>query len=162
MGGPVKRSLQERFSSKFVMNEVGCWEWTANKNWKGYGKIDDENGRKVYAHRVAYELQFGAIPDGMHVCHRCDNPGCVRPDHLFLGTPTDNMADKYAKGRDNRIGKTGATGESHGRSKLTEADVLAIRADRRSSYKIAEERGLSQSGVHSAKSGKTWRHLPKP
>jgi hypothetical protein len=91
-----QRPLAERFPEK-VARGPGCWLWQGTTNG-AYGQIGD-GGRKRYAHRVAWELQNGPVPDGLHVLHRCDVPACVRPDHLFLGTPSDNLRDCYAKGR---------------------------------------------------------------
>lgn len=78
--------------------EEGCWEWKRATNSMGYGVLT-VNYRTAYAHRLAWEMENGPIPDGALVLHRCDNPRCVRPDHLFLGTHADNMADMTAKGR---------------------------------------------------------------
>lgn len=79
----------------------GCWEWTGTKDKHGYGRVRVDQ-RKARAHRVAWEAFKGEIPAGLHVLHRCDNPGCVNPEHLFLGTHGDNMRDREAKGRGNR------------------------------------------------------------
>lgn len=75
-----------------------CWEWTGHANRSGYGRVT-RRGRDLFAHRYSWELANGPIPDGLIVCHRCDNPPCVRPEHLFLGTHSDNMRDAQRKGR---------------------------------------------------------------
>lgn len=77
----------------------GCWEWQGSRSGYGYGTMKIA-GAVVYAHRFSWELHFGLIPPRMFVCHHCDNPPCVRPDHLFVGTATDNARDRNAKGRD--------------------------------------------------------------
>lgn len=90
-------SVESRFWSK-VQKTDDCWLWRATRFPKGYGQIKIK-GRRRLAHRVAWELTNGPIPDGLQVCHHCDNPPCVRPDHLFLGTQSDNIQDAVSKGR---------------------------------------------------------------
>lgn len=100
------QTLEERFWEK-VNRGTGddCWEWQAGKTTAGYGQIGS-CGRKLYAHRVSYELHKGPIPEGMVVMHSCDNPGCVNPAHLSVGTLADNNADMTAKGRHANDNKT--------------------------------------------------------
>ena len=149
--------LEERFWSK-VDRSGECWEWAASRYPKGYGRFRVA-GRTQYAHRVAWELTHGPIPHGMFVCHRCDNPGCVNPDHLFLGTPADNMRDMREKGR----GFTPRlVGETHHQAKLTEADVVAIRADPRTQVVIAADYGVTQRNVSAIKRREAWAHIPNP
>ena len=102
------------------INEDGCMEWTGVKR-NGYGRMP-HNKKLISAHRYSYELHVEKIPKGLCVLHRCDNPSCVRPDHLFLGSYHDNNKDRAIKGR-NFI----ASGEKNGNSKLTEIDIRGIR-----------------------------------
>lgn len=116
-----------RFWSK-VDRSGDCWVWTAGKNGRGYGKFNVGYTR-FYAHRFAFLLTFGAIPDGMVVCHRCDTPSCVRPDHLFAGTQQENLRDMAAKGRHpSHAHPHLVRGEQNGFSKLSDDQVREIRA----------------------------------
>jgi len=144
----------ERFWSKVDKSRPGgCWAWTASCNRRGYGQFRVAGTLKA-AHRVLWEQMHGPIPDGMIVCHHCDNPGCVNPDHLFLGTHADNMADKVAKGRQSR-----QLGESHPRAKLTDADVRAIRSAAGTVSEIAKKFGISRSNVSTIRLRQTWVHV---
>lgn len=95
--GPAPTDPAPRFWAKVAKGD-GCWEWTAGKAY-GYGRFCVRHGHVMHAHRYSYELRFGEIPLGMNVLHRCDNPGCVRPSHLFLGRQLENVRDMMAKGR---------------------------------------------------------------
>lgn len=93
-------TVEQRFNKKYLINEhTDCWEWTRSTNNVGYGMFRYRKGLMRTAHRVSYEMHKGPIPDGMIVCHTCDNPKCVNPDHLWLGTRRDNYNDMVAKGR---------------------------------------------------------------
>lgn len=116
----VKEPIRVRFEKKFTKVDGGCWEWDACKNEYGYGVFSYE-GKPMQAHRVSWEIYVGSKPDNMCVLHRCDNPGCVNPAHLFLGTRTDNANDRDNKGRVQH-------GEKHYNAKLTEAKVIEIRS----------------------------------
>lgn len=133
----------------WAQSKEGCWEWPFSRNRYGYGKCRLLG--ETVAHRVAYVLTRGPIPLGYLVCHRCDNPPCVRPDHLFLGTQQDNTADRDAKGRTSH-------GERRPSSKLTADDARAIRNDGRSSRQLAREYGVSGTTVLRIKKRQIWRH----
>ena len=131
-----------------------CWIWTAGKFRKGYGSIK-VSGKSLYTHRVAWVLANGPIPSGLDVLHRCDNPACVRVDHLFLGTNADNVRDRENKGR----GVT-FSGEAHNMAKLTSAKVDEIRALYAAGgikqCELAERFGVRQAAISSIVLRKIW------
>jgi hypothetical protein len=93
-----KKTAVEKLKERTSIDSNGCWNYTAYKNDLGYGRLRS-NGKQVLAHRLSYESFHGALPKELLVCHKCDNPSCVNPDHLFLGTNTDNIRDSINKGR---------------------------------------------------------------
>jgi len=142
------------FEERTKLNEkTGCLEWTLHRNRQGYGSLKHK-GKQWAAHRLMWTLTYGSILEGLNVCHKCDNPSCVNIKHLFLGTTQDNINDKMQKGRFRP-----SYGEANGYSKLTEAQVQAIRADCRTQYAIAEAYGISQGTVSEIKIGRAWSWL---
>lgn len=153
--GPRRRPLAERFWSHVDKRGPDeCWPWTAGTDNNGYGKINEggAGGSMLCAHRVAWELKNGPIPEGMDVLHTCDHPPCCNDAHLFLGTPAANSADMAKKGRQ-------ARGERHGCVKLTAADVAEIRCSRRFLREIAVEYGICKQHASDIRLGKRWAHL---
>lgn len=173
----ARRPLADRFAEKVNHNgptqahmSTPCWEWTGAHVPDGYGSIAHGASSQVGAHRVAWVLAFGPIPDGLFVCHRCDNRGCVRPSHLFLGTPRANSQDMVRKGRtvagerhnSRTKPETVLKGERHGMARLTATQVLEIRrrgGTGESPASIARDFGISH--VHASRicCGLAWRHL---
>jgi hypothetical protein len=160
-----RRVIREEDVARFWSNvdKTGtCWVWTGARNVRrmGYGATS-LGGKNTPAHRASWRLTNGEIPSGMFVCHRCDNPPCVRPDHLFLGTHGENMRDmmsknRYAKHRDL------PRGEAHPGAVWTEAMVRAARERVRAGERhadVAKDMGVSKSVVTAAVARKTWRHV---
>ncbi len=149
------QSIIGRFWSK-VDTTGDCWDWTAGCDRDGYGRF--RLGRqKARAHRVAWELTYGPIPEGLCVLHHCDRPVCVRPSHLFLGTNTDNTQDRDMKGRTAR-----QQGETNGVTKLTPAQVRWAReqyASGVSQHTIARQLGVWQMTISRCVRGECWGHL---
>lgn len=137
--------------------ETFCWEWQGSLNQDGYGRMRI-NKKKVMCHRVSYELFVGPIPSGKIICHRCDNPRCVNPTHLFVGTDMDNARDSIQKGR-KRVG------EKEPKAKLTDEAVRFIRKNGKPKHPIyswvglAKKFGVSASTVRAAATGRQWKHI---
>ena len=148
-------NYSNRFWAK-VLRTDGCWLWQATKSATGYGSFRID-GRSWSAHRIAWELTNGPIPEGagyhgICVLHHCDVRACVNPDHLFLGTNAENAADRTNKGRT-------ARGDRNGNVSLTDEQVLSIRSDSRLQYEIATEYGICQTNVSAIHRRLTWKHL---
>ena len=146
-------NAMDRFRSK-VQKSESCWLWVGAKKPSGYGNFY-MNRRYLGAHVASYLLFKGQIGKGLYVCHECDNPSCVNPDHLFLGSPKENQADSYRKNR-------GALGEASGVSKLTDDAVREIRELRGYGAllsDLAERFGVDQATISYAARGKTWAHV---
>lgn len=160
------KPLAERFESKYIPEPMsGCWLWTAAVDACGYGQLamGGTSHFALRAHRVAWTIYRGEIPIGLQVLHKCDNPPCVNPDHLFLGTHIDNMLDRDSKGRsylvktpiDNR-------GSRHGNSKLTEDDVRAMRQLTDSTMTISQAARQFHIARHTAWEiikRRRWKHV---
>jgi len=168
----------ERFWANVDTQSEECWLWLG---WmrNGYGGFCIRK-KSLLAHRVSYALTYGEVPSDMYICHHCDNPSCVRPSHLFLGTPSDNMKDASEKGRlrgkvkPSQGFQAGARhwthtnpsriprGSSRAGAKLSEEIINDIKHDvlYMSQAKVAHKYGVSQSTISRACSGKTWAHVP--
>jgi len=172
---PKKLPLEVRFWQKVDRRTPDeCWPWLAGHS-SGYGCFK-LGGKAVPAHRVAYQLIYGSIPQSIGqykscVCHSCDNPNCVNPNHLILGTMADNTADRDARGRaatGSRNGRhtqpeTTARGEQHGRSKLTATQVRLIRSlyaqGNTTHRQLGDQFGVSHTQIRYIVSRKSWAHL---
>lgn len=147
----------ELFLKKIEKQENGCWIWQAGtqKNSKGvkYGKHHADNGKTVTAHRFSYSKFIGAIPDGMYVCHKCDTPLCVNPEHLFIGSHKDNMDDMVRK---NRLYK--AYGENMHSSKLTNEQAKAIRDSDDNCKSLAIKNNVSVTTIKRIKIKETYKN----
>ena len=145
--------LPERFWAK-VRKSDGCWEWTASRNQKGYGELKVDGSKNSTAHRVSWQLHNGPIPTGLHVLHHCDNPPCIRPDHLFLGTNRDNAQDAAVKGR-----RASMRGTNNNAARLSPEAARAIRnrvalgAPQRA---VAADYGVAPQTVWRIVHGETW------
>lgn len=148
------RNTPEKFWSKVnICGADKCWFWLASKDKDGYGYFR-YNGKNDKAHRVSWIIINGPIPDGLCVLHKCDNPGCVNYNHLFIGTTKDNVVDMFNKGRANKV-----KGEKHGGSKLTEAQVIQIREDSRTHEKIAKTYNVYRTVITKIKNRQIWKHV---
>lgn len=158
--GAKKRFIpfETRFWSKVnISTEGSCWNWTACVNALGYGIISRSRKANI-ASRISWELKHGPIPDGLCILHKCDNPRCVNPNHLFLGTRPENTADMIKKGRakHNR-------GELSGRAKLTRDQVVEIRhlyaSVNFSQSELGKQFGVSKSTIAAILRRRSWSHI---
>ncbi len=150
---PPKEPLISRFWKYVNKKSVnGCWVWTGAKNSDGYGHISDDKRSIRKAHRISFEMHIGEIPSGKIICHHCDNPSCVNPKHLFIGTQADNVADMMKK-------KRYQYGEKSHCAKLKEKQVIRIRADKRTCREIAVDYGVHEATIWFVKAKKTWVHV---
>lgn len=166
----TKTDTIDRFKKKVVVNELtGCWEWIAFRNHQEYGYFQ-LNNKSMRANRVSWMLFRGEIPGGMFVCHRCDNPPCVNPDHLFLGDVHENNADMVRKGRNSKgdrhwtrtIPARRAVGERQGLAVLKDPDIVEIRRrskDGETITSIARRFNVSRKTIYLIRDGVTWRHV---
>lgn len=153
----MKESFRKSFDIIQRNYKTPCWEWNKTRESRNYGTLFF-NGKKIRASRFSWQIHRGFIPDGLCVLHSCDNPPCVNPDHLFLGTMTDNTADRHAKNRDGHC-----LGESHGMAKLTNEDILKIRSEYQ--YRVnggpilGPKFGVDPSLITMIVRHKIWKHI---
>ena len=152
--------LADRIKEKVQIDQsTSCWNWLGFKDSKGYGSL--WNGKTMgKAHRLSYQEFVGEIPDGLFVLHRCDNPSCINPEHLFLGTHIENMADMRAKGRS--ASEKRQRGSVHYQSKLTESQVVEIKtrlAKGEECTAIAKLFDVDRTCISNIKRGINWKHI---
>lgn len=149
------KTEKERFFARIGKLESGCWQWLGSLN-AGYGQFRLDTGAIILSHRYSYLLHKGGSIEGLVVMHTCDNPKCVNPDHLVLGTQADNVQDMHKKGRDK---KRALIGINHSLSKLNDEAVREIRKSSDSIMSIAKRFDVSRASIYDVLSGKTWKHV---
>jgi hypothetical protein len=142
---------------KFIIKKDGCWGWKKALDKSGYARISMGRSKIILGHRASWIIHNGLIPDDIFVCHHCDNPGCTNPEHLFLGTPKDNVQDCLNKKR-----RTASSGLNHYNVKLTEDQVREIKKllkEKVSQSKLGKKFNVSPSTIQNIADGKTWKHI---
>ena len=148
----MKKTIEQRFWEKVKKGgDDECWLWIGARNNAGYGNIKAE-GKYINGHRLSYKIHFGEIKKGMYICHKCDNPSCVNPKHLFMGIPQENDNDKVKKQRQSR-------GEKHPISKLTEELVRKIRKESGSHQSLSIKYNVSRRLIGMVKQKSIWKHV---
>lgn len=159
----ILRRYQDRFNSRLKKNPAtGCLEWQGARFPEGYGKIHIRP-KVLRTHRVAWALANGRWPGEMMVCHSCDNPCCCNPEHLWLGSNSDNQVDAVKKGRRSHIEPT--KGQKNGMARITEGEareIIRLISEGQTNKAIAQIYGISHAQVSLIRLGKSWRHLPRP
>lgn len=146
-------NIEEIFNLSIPEPNSGCWLWERSLlQGKGYGRAYIGNRKMEGAHRVSYRAFYGEIPDGLYVCHKCDQTCCVNPNHLFLGTAYDNKMDAIKKQR-------ASMGTKHGRAKLSIEQVKEIRTSAKSDCEYSRQFKVARSAIRSARIGETWSVL---
>lgn len=144
--------LKATLFNRSRLSEDGCWVWIGSRNAHGYGLMSRKS-KTHRAHRVSYEAYKGVIPETLVVRHMCDNPSCINPDHLIVGTQRENVMDRESRGRRD------VKGEQVGTAKLTEECILAILASEESGAELARRFSVSPSTISLIRLGKSWRHV---
>ncbi len=156
----AKGDPREQLNSRLIPEpNTGCLLWTGCVCRKGYGqiKVGGRKGPVMRAHRLAWELEKGPVPDGLALLHKCDVPSCCNTDHLRPGTLAQNNADMKAKGRASR--KARFHSQEHPRALLTNEDIIAIRADTRTQAAIGAQYGIGQPHISAIKLRRIWKHV---
>lgn len=153
----MDKKLLDKLMSRISKAQSGCWEWTWGLSNAGYGRLGYK-GKNTQASRVMWIAVHGSIPNGLWVLHRCDNPKCINPDHLFLGTRKDNIDDMVRKGRGNAL-----RGAESNKAKLTEEIVRQIRKEHHHSgigfRPLGRKYGVSDMAIRKLISGQSWKHI---
>jgi predicted XRE-type DNA-binding protein len=153
----IKNKIENIWNNIDKKDISECWNWLGSLGNHGYGQISI-NWKKYLSHRIVYELTYGEIPEGMCICHKCDNRKCCNPEHLFLGTHQDNSNDMIAKGR-----QFHPIGELSSNRKLTEKDVLEIRrlysTNNYSTRQLTKIFKISQTNISLIVNNKIWKHV---
>jgi hypothetical protein len=149
-----RKTTIEYFEDKVIPEpNTGCHIWTANTNDKGYG-LFNFSGKMMSAHRAAYKLYIGEIPEGLHVLHTCDNRLCVNPLHFWLGTNLDNIRDRQKKGRDRYL-----SGTSHPRSRFSADEIKAIRESKLTQKELAKQYNTCQQHISQIKRNELYKPI---